>query len=163
MLTKFENQQIVTDKTSFFLDEQIRRIVLLIEKQWISKEIAIDLDLEETEYVFNEEMLSQMWLNLIGNAIKYSHPGGTVWISCKRQKDTITVEIRDNGEGMSPETIRKIFDKFYQSDNSHKSEGNGLGLAIVRRIAELANAEISVQSEIGKGTVFIVKLPSPTE
>ena len=158
-LTKFENQQIVTDKTEFFLDEQLRRIVLLLEKQWTACGVNIDLDLDEVKYNFNEEMLSQMWLNLIGNAIKFSPRDGTVLIRCRNKQDYICVEIADCGDGMNQETLHKIFDKFYQCDTSHKSDGNGLGLAIVKRIAELANAEITVKSEVGKGTVFSVKLP----
>ena len=159
MLTQYENQQIVTDKTEFFLDEQLRRIVLLLEKQWTSNEIGVELELEEIRYYSNEEMLSQMWLNLISNAIKFSHHGGTITIRCSQQNETVCVEIRDSGEGMSEETLHSIFDKFYQCDTSHKSEGNGLGLAIVKRIAELANAEITVKSELGKGTAFFVHLP----
>ena len=158
-LTKFENQQIVTDKTQFYLDEQIRRTVLLLEKQWTARDISIELELDEIIYNFNEEMLAQMWLNLIGNAIKFSHKGGTVLVRCRKKQDFICVDITDSGEGMNEETIHRIFDKFYQSDTSHKSEGNGLGLAIVKRIAELANAELSVKSEIGKGSTFSVKLP----
>ncbi len=160
MLTKFENQQIVTDKTEFYLDEQIRRIVLLLEKQWTAAEVEIELDLDEIKYSFNEEMLSQMWLNLIGNAIKFSGKGGKVTVSCKKKKDFIYVEIGDNGEGISKESLHKIFEKFYQCDTSHKSNGNGLGLAIVKRIAELANAEITVKSEAGAGTTFYVNLPT---
>ena len=159
MLTKFENQQIVTDKTEFYLDEQIRRIVLLLEKQWTAAQVEIELDLEEIRYNFNEEMLSQMWLNLIGNAIKFSQNGGTVLIKCHKKNGFICVEICDSGEGMNEDALHKIFDKFYQCDTSHKSDGNGLGLAIVKRIAELANAEITVKSEAGKGTSFFVKLP----
>ena len=163
LLTKFENQQIVTDKTDFYLDEQIRRIVLLLEKEWNSNEVTIELELEEIRYNFNEEMLSQMWLNIIGNAIKFSHRGGNVYVKCARENDRICVEISDSGEGMNSETIKRIFDKFYQSDHSHKSDGNGLGLSIVKRIAELANAEITVKSEIGRGTTFYVYLPAASD
>lgn len=163
MLTKFENQQIVTDKTEFYLDEQIRRIVLLLEKEWLSNEINMELELEEIKYNFNEEMLSQMWLNIIGNAIKFSDKGGTVFVRCRRAYDKICVEIADSGDGMDSESVKKIFDKFYQCDTSHKSNGNGLGLSIVKRIAELADAEITVESEIGQGTTFLVRLPFAPE
>ncbi len=159
MLTKFENQQIVTDKTEFYLDEQIRRTVLLLEKEWTAREVNIELELDEVKYNFNEEMLAQMWLNLIGNAIKFSHRADTVLVRCRKNQNNICVDISDSGEGMNEETLRKIFDKFYQCDTSHKSEGNGLGLAIVKRIAELANAEISVISHQGEGTCFSVILP----
>ncbi len=163
ILTRFENQQIVTDKTEFYLDEQIRRTVLLLEKQWTAREVNIELELEEIKYNFNEEMLAQMWLNLISNAIKFSHQGGTVLVRCRMKQENICVDIIDSGAGINQETLYKIFDKFYQCDTSHKSEGNGLGLAIVKRIAELADAEITVKSEFGKGTVFSVKLPPVKE
>ena len=162
-LTKFENQQIVTDKTEFYLDEQIRRTVLLLEKQWTAREVNIELELDDIRYHFNEEMLAQMWLNLIGNAIKFSHRGGTVYVRCRVKQNNVCVDISDSGDGMNEKALQKIFDKFYQCDTSHKSEGNGLGLAIVKRIAELANAEITVKSEPGKGTAFSVKLPLVSE
>lgn len=159
LLTKFENQQIVTDKTEFYLDEQIRRTVLILEKQWSTKNIEPVLELEEIKYTFNEEMLSQVWLNLIGNAVKFSPESGEIFIRCKRKENRIVVDVTDSGDGMDEATMHKIFDKFYQSDTSHKSEGNGLGLSIVKRIIELADGEISVKSELGKGSTFRVCLP----
>lgn len=159
LLTKFENQQIVTDKTEFYLDEQLRHVVLILEKQWSAKSIEPELDLDEVQYIFNEEMLSQMWLNLIGNAIKFSPDGGAIKIRCKKKDSCVVVDISDSGEGMDSDTLHRIFDKFYQGDTSRKSHGNGLGLAIVKRIAELANGEVTVKSEQGKGSTFRVKLP----
>lgn len=159
LLTKFENQQIVTDKTEFYLDEQLRHVVLLLEKQWSAKSIEPELELDEVRYTFNEEMLSQLWLNLIGNAIKFSPEGGTIKIRCKTKATCVVVDITDGGEGMDADTLHRIFDKFYQGDNSRKSDGNGLGLAIVKRIAELANGEVTVKSEKGKGSTFRIRLP----
>ena len=159
LLTKFENQQIVTDKTNFYLDEQIRRDVLILEKEWSSKNIEPVLELEEIKYTFNEEMLSQVWLNLIGNAVKFSPEGGEIHIRCRKKEQKIIVDITDSGEGMDEATMHRIFDKFYQNDTSHKSEGNGLGLSIVKRIVELAHGEITVKSELGKGSTFRVSLP----
>lgn len=159
LLTNFENQQIVTDKTEFYLDEQLRHVVLILEKEWSSRGIEPELDLDEVRYTFNEEMLSQMWLNLIGNAIKFSPDGGTIKIRCKKKDQHIVVDIIDGGEGMDADTLRKIFDKFYQGDTSRKADGNGLGLAIVKRIAELAGGEVTVKSEQGKGSRFRVRLP----
>lgn len=158
-LTKFENQQIVTDKTDFYLDEQIRSSILLLEKQWSAKNIDFELNLSEIKYHFNEEMLSQVWINLIGNAIKFSPENETITVRCIKRDHKIQIDISDNGEGMDSETIKKIFDKFYQSDTSHKSEGNGLGLSIVKRIIELAGGEITVVSEPKKGSTFKVYLP----
>ncbi len=159
MLTKFENQQIVTDKTEFYLDEQIRRAVLILEKQWEAKNIEFSLELDEIKYVFNEEMLSQVWINLIGNAIKFSHENGIISIRCRKKDSKAIIDVIDCGEGMDANTVNKIFDKFYQFDTSHKAEGNGLGLSIVKRIVELAGGEISVISEMGKGSTFRVILP----
>ncbi len=163
MLTKFENQQIVTDKTEFYLDEQIRKAVLILEKQWEAKNIEFSLELDETKYVFNEEMLSQVWINLIGNAIKFSQDNGSISIRCRQKESNIIIDIIDSGEGMDALTVNKIFDKFYQCDTSHKSEGNGLGLSIVKRIVELAGGEISVISEHLKGSTFRVSLPAHTD
>lgn len=160
LLTKFENQQIVTDKTEFYLDEQIRRTVLILEKQWSARNINPVLELDEIKYTFNEEMLSQVWLNLIGNAIKFSPDGGEILIKCRRKDSQIIVDVTDSGDGMDENTMHRIFDKFYQSDTSHKSEGNGLGLSIVKRIIELAKGEVSVKSEVGKGSTFKVCLPA---
>lgn len=159
MLNKFENQQIVTDKTEFYLDEQIRRAVLILEKQWEAKNIELSLELDEIKYLFNEEMLSQVWINLIGNAIKFSSEGGVISIRCREKDGKAVIDVIDSGDGMDSDTVKKIFDKFYQCDTSHKSEGNGLGLSIVKRIVELAGGEISVISELGKGSTFRVSLP----
>ena len=159
LLTNFENQQIVTDKTTFYLDEQLRHVVLLLEKEWSGHAIEPELMLEEVSYTFNEEMLAQLWLNLIGNAIKFSPDGSTIQIRCRQYDGFALVDVIDSGEGMDAETVRHIFDKFYQGDTSRKSDGNGLGLAIVKRIVELAEGEITVKSEEGKGSAFEVRLP----
>lgn len=159
LLTNFENQQIVTDKTEFYLDEQLRHVVLLLEKQWSTRNIVPELWLEEVKYTFNEEMLTQLWLNLIGNAVKFSPDGGTVTVRCRQREDWVIVDVTDQGEGMDAATLRRIFDKFYQGDTSRKSDGNGLGLAIVKRITELAGGEITVTSEPLKGSTFRVRLP----
>ncbi len=159
LLNKVEKQRIVTDKTEFYLDEQIRRSVLILEKEWSAKSIEFDLELDEIKYVFNEEMLSQVWLNLISNAVRFSPNESTVSISCHRRERMIVTEVADKGEGMDDETVKKIFDRFYQSDTSHKSEGNGLGLSIAKRIVELADGSIYVTSKLGEGSVFTVELP----
>lgn len=159
LLTKFENQQIVTDKKEFYLDEQLRKCVLLLEKQWSNKKLELDLDLKEIKYLSNEEMLSHVWINLLSNAIKFSRENGEITLSCRKEEQDILVEITDNGIGIDKNTISHIFDKFYQGDTSHVMEGNGLGLSLVKRIVELCRGDISVISETGKGTTFIVRLP----
>lgn len=159
MLSKLENQQIITDKTSFSLDEQIRNCILLLEKQWTAKDISFDIDMQEIQYTTNAEMLSQVWVNIIGNAIKFSPEGSSIRVKLFKEGDVITAEITDRGIGMDQQIISHIFERFYQGDRAHASEGNGLGLPLVKRIVELCNGNIRVESQYGKGTNFIVTLP----
>ena len=159
MLSKLENQQIITDKTSFSLDEQIRNCILLLEKQWTAKDISFDIDMQEIQYTTNAEMLSQVWVNIIGNAVKFSPEGSSIRVKLFKEGDVITAEITDRGIGMDQQTISHIFERFYQGDRAHASEGNGLGLPLVKRIVELCNGNIRVESQYGKGTNFIVTLP----
>lgn len=159
LLTKLENQSIVTEKSEFYLDEQIRNCILLLEKSWSEKDIELDIDLDEIEYEFNEEMLSHVWINLISNAIKFTPEGGKMRCSLKRIGNSVVFEIEDNGEGMSEEVKSRIFEKFYQGDSSHATKGNGIGLNIVQRIVTLAGGSISVESQIGNGSKFTVRIP----
>lgn len=158
MLSKLENQQIVTEKTEFRLDEQLRTCILLLEKQWTGKELQLDVELEEVTCYANAEMLSQAWVNLLGNAIKFTPQGGTIGVTLLHENGGATIIISDTGIGMDAETQKHIFEKFYQGEASHHAEGNGLGLAMVKRIITLCNGKISVQSEPGNGTVFTVSL-----
>ena len=159
LLSKLENQAIVTEKTEFWLDEQLRTCLVLLEKQWGPKELDLNLELDEVKYYFNENMLSQVWLNLFGNAIKFTPKGGTLSCSLKADESTVTVKITDTGCGMSEDTVRHIFDKFYQGDTSHTGDGNGIGLNIVSRILYLCGGSVKVESEIGSGSSFTVTLP----
>lgn len=163
LLSKLENQVIVTDKTSFDLDEQLRTCLLVLEKQWSEKNIELDLDLIPVTYTFNEDMLSEVWINLFGNAIKFTPEGGTVSCAMRKTEREIEVRISDTGSGISPEAMTHIFEKFYQADQSHGSEGNGIGLTIVSRILELCGGRITVQSRLGKGSTFAVYLPCDDE
>lgn len=159
LLSKFENQQIVTNQTQFELDEQLRNCVILLEKDWSKGNIDMHLDLEQVKISGNAEMLSHLWINLIENAIKYSGDNGLVTVSCHKDGVNAEVIISDTGVGMDEMTLKHVFDKFYQGDKSHSVTGNGLGLSIVKRIVELCNGKITVKSKVGKGTAFIVKLP----
>lgn len=166
LLTRLENQKIMPDLTRFSLDEQIRQAILLLEKQWSDKYIELDLDLPYLEICANEEMLSHVWINIIGNAIKFSECGGKLAVSCRLTGRKVQVTVADNGIGMDEETCARIFDKFYQGEYSgsaqpsHSVEGNGLGLPLVKRIVELSNGTVSVQSRPGEGSTFIVELPA---
>lgn len=159
LLTKLENQEIITGKESFYLDEQIRSCILLLQQQWEEKGISFELELDSFQYFGNEEMLSYVWTNLISNAIKFSEPRSTIWIRCIEDVSDVKVNIRDEGIGMEDQTRIHIFEKFYQGDSSRKSEGNGLGLSLVKRIVELCGGRISVKSQMGKGSEFILRFP----
>ena len=159
LLTKLENQQIVTDKTEYRLDEQMRSAVLLLEKQWSAKDLELSLILDEVTYLGNEEMMSHVWVNLIGNAIKFSPEGGLLEMSCARRDGAVVAVVRDHGEGMDEATQKRIFEKFYQGDSAHATEGNGLGLSLVSRIVDLCGGTVEVNSAPGEGTAFTVMLP----
>ncbi len=163
LLTKFENQQLITNQAEYELDEQIRNCIILLEKQWSKKNIEINLDLEPIRIFSNAEMLSHLWINLIENAIKYSNDNGNITIKCYEKVDDIQFIISNDGNGMDDNTLKHIFVKFYQGDKSHASPGNGLGLSIVKRIIELCKGEIAIESEIGQSTTFTVKLPKAQE
>lgn len=159
LLTKFENQQFVIDQTEYELDEQIRNCVILFEKQWSSKDIEINLELEPVRVLGNADMLSHLWNNLIDNAIKYTGENGHITIMCRETGGYVHFSISDDGGGMDAYTLKHIYDKFYQGDKSHATQGNGLGLSIVKRILELCRGEMAVESKPGQGTTFTVKLP----
>lgn len=159
-LSKLENQEFIVDKSEFGLDEQIRQALLLLEAQWNDKEINLDITLEPVVFYGNEELLMQVWLNLLGNAIKFTDSGGSIAIDLCQTDQAVTVRIADSGTGMTEEVLNHIFVKFYQGDKSRSAEGNGLGLPLVRRIVELCGGEISVESTPGKGSVFAVSFPA---
>ena len=159
LLTKLENQSIVTEKSEFYLDEQIRACILLLEKSWSDKNIELDIELDEIIYTFNEEMLSHVWINLFSNAIKFTPEGGKISCTLKKCDNGTAFEIKDSGEGMTDEVKERIFEKFYQGDSSHSTTGNGIGLNIVHRILTLAGGSITVESEPKKGAKFTVTLP----
>ncbi len=159
LLSRFENQQIVTSVSTFSIDEQIRHTLVLLEKEWSRKGLQLDLELDEVTYTTNEEMLSLVWTNLLSNAIKYSHEGGRIEIVCDEDAEHVHVVVSDEGIGISEEDQKHIFDKFFQADPSHKGSGNGLGLALVRRIVELCGGTVRVSSRPGQGASFSVTLP----
>lgn len=157
LLSKLENQQIPTGKTRYRLDEQIRQSIVALEPAWEKKEIEFDVELEHGVYQGNEAMMHHVWDNLIGNAIKFSPSGGTVRIVLTKEEKGYRFVIEDQGPGISEDRKNRIFDKFYQGDNSHKAEGNGLGLALVKRILTMEGGEISVEN-LDPGCRFTVLL-----
>lgn len=158
-LSKLENQQIVTDKTEFDLDEQIRQCILLQESVWSEKQIDMVPELEKVKFVGNEEMLNRVWANLISNAIKFTPIGGIVTVRLTQAENAVTVSVSDTGIGMSEETQGHIFEKFYQGDKSHARAGYGIGLTVVGRVVALCNGNITVESRLGEGSTFTVTLP----
>ena len=159
LMTSLQNREIITDKTSFSLDEQLRSCMLSLEPQWSEKNIEIDMEsLDEVDFFWNEHLLSQVWYNLFGNAVKFTEAGGTIRVECRKNDDEIVVTVADNGCGIPETALPHIFDKFYQADSSHATKGNGLGLSLVKRIVELCGGSISVSSKVGEGTEFVVKL-----
>ncbi|MBQ4165643.1 MAG: HAMP domain-containing histidine kinase [Oscillospiraceae bacterium] len=158
LLTSIENRDIVSDKTSFSLDEQLRSSMLHLEPRWSEKNIEIDMELDEVEFFWNELLLSHVWNNLFDNAVKFTPENGKISVSCRQGGGVITVRVRDNGEGIPNEALPHIFEKFYQSDASHATKGNGLGLPLVKRILSLCGGQISVHSTLGMGTEFTVTL-----
>lgn len=158
-ISKLENQQMITDKKIYRLDEQIRKAVLSLEPLWDSKNISLDIDLPKQSYNNNEALIYHIWYNLISNAIKFAPENGTVAIKMSSGDNTVKVSVADNGCGMTDEVKKHIFEKFYQGDATHKAEGNGLGLALVKRIVELCDGSVSVESTLGNGSVFTVELP----
>ena len=156
-LSKLENQGILSE-SQFSLDEQIRRVFLLLEKKWEEKGIELDLDLPKTECKGNAELMQIVWYNLVSNAIKYSREGGTVRVRITKKDDRTTVCVEDNGIGIGEEDKKHVFEKFYQADKSHSSGGNGLGLSLVKKIVELHGGWVSVESVLGEGSRFYVTL-----
>ncbi len=157
-LTKIENQTILTGASEFNLSEQIRNCVLLLENKWSKKNIQLDLAFDEYTVYANEELLKEVWINLLDNAIKYSDEGGTVRIHITEIESRFLVAVSDTGEEIPEEARKLIFRKFFQVDESHSSPGNGIGLAIVKKIVELHGGDITVSSGNRK-TVFTVSLP----
>lgn len=158
-LSKLEQQAVIVEKEEFRLDEQIRQALLLLEPQWSGKNLALDIDMEPLLFRGSEEMLMQVWLNLLGNAVKFSYDGGSVTVRLSSRSGCVHAVIADDGIGMGEEVQRHIFDKFYQGDPSRTAEGNGLGLPLARRIVSLYRGDIQVQSAPGEGAVFTVTLP----
>lgn len=159
LISKIESQDNVGNMRSFSLDEQIRRSVLLLEPQCSRKRMELEIELEPIQITANDELLHHVWLNLLSNAVKFSRPQGRLTISAHAASDAATVMIADTGIGMEPDVREHLFDKFYQGDKSRTTEGNGLGLSLAKRIVDLHEGAIQVDSEIEKGSCFTVTLP----
>ena len=157
-LNKLENQQIFPQPKEFDLGEQLCECLLGFEDAWEAKNLEIEMDIQEDVRIKSDpELLSLVWNNLISNAVKFTPDGGTIGLSLKTEDGSVVVQVRDTGCGMKPEVGQHIFEKFYQGDTSHATQGNGLGLALVKRGVDILSGEIGVQSVYGEGSTFTVK------
>ena len=159
LMSRLDTQKIIPDKKPFSLDEQLRRCSILLSGQWTEKELDMTMDLDEAVYVGDYDLMQHLWINLLTNAVKYTPKGGSITVTLKNEEKFIAVSVVDTGKGIPPEDRERIFDKYYQTDKSHSKRGLGLGLAICKRIVQLCNGSLTVESEVGVGSTFTVKLP----
>lgn len=159
LLSKVNNESIRPKANTYRLDEQIRQSIFALERKWTEKSIDLDIEMDEVEYCGYEGFMMHVWTNLIDNAIKFDSYGGSIRLRLKKDGERVRFTVSDTGPGIAPEEQSRIFTKFYQVDSSHKEEGNGLGLALVKRIVTSSGGNISVESEPGAGATFTVELP----
>lgn len=158
-LNRLENQQIYPHNASYDLGEQLCECLLQFENVWEEKDIDIETDIEQDVRInADSELMMLVWNNLLSNAFKFTDKGGKVSVSLSATQSHATVTVKDTGVGMTAEVGKHIFEKFYQGDTSHSVQGNGLGLALVKRVIDIMHGEISVESAVGKGTAFTVKI-----
>ena len=158
-LSKIENRKILTKNDRVLLGEQLREDVLLYEPEWTAKNISVEIDADDEVFVCaDKELLALMWSNLLSNAFKFTPEGGAVTVEVKEADGKISVSVADTGPGIPPEQRERIFEKFYQGDTSHVTRGNGLGLALVKSVADLYGYKVAVESEEGSGSRFTVTM-----
>ena len=160
MLTKLEQQTDRVEKAPFWLDEQLRQVMVGLEPLWGAKDLELDLELEPLRCNGSEDLLYHVWSNLLSNAVKFSPNGGVLSVRLEKREKSAVFTVTDRGPGMTADVQRHIFDKFYQGDHSRRQEGSGLGLPLAKRITQLCGGTISVQSQPGQGSTFTVTLPT---
>ncbi|WP_238996673.1 sensor histidine kinase [Paenibacillus pinistramenti] len=160
-LASLDSRQLELQTERFRLDKQLQLQVLSCEPQWLEKNIEMDAELKPVEMEADQNLLSQVWVNLLHNAVKFTPPGGTVRISLSASDSEAVISVQDTGIGIAEENLPHIFERFYKADRSRARHegGNGLGLSILQKIVELHHGEVSVTSQLGEGTEFIVRLP----
>ena len=159
LLSKLSSQKIVSKTERYSLDEQLRQCALILSPQWLEKKQTFSGDFEKADFEGNRELMQHLWLNLIGNAVKYTPAGGEISVELKQTEESILVRISDTGPGMDKEIMEHLFDPYYQGDRSHSGQGLGLGLAIAKQIVGLCRGEITVNSRVNEGSEFKVLLP----
>ena len=157
-LNKLENQGIIPEARAFDLSEQLRRCAASFVDTWERKNISFEADLEEIRICYDESMLEIVWNNLLSNAVKFSNYNGSIFVGLKARDGFAVISVSDTGVGIDKDTQKHIFDKFFQGDSSRSVEGNGLGLALVKKSIELLGGTVSVDSTPGYGTTFTVCL-----
>ncbi len=157
-INKLENQKIQPENQRFDLTALVAECIVAYEELMENKQIELVCDLDEVIVYSAPALLELIWNNLLSNAVKFTNEGGRVEVTLKKQGKNAVVSVSDTGCGISPETGARIFEKFYQGDTSHSQEGNGLGLALVKKVVDVLGGEISVHSELGKGSRFEVTL-----
>lgn len=160
MLTKLEQQTDRVEKAPFWLDEQLRQVMVGLEPLWGAKDLELDLELEPLRYNGSEDLLYHVWSNLLSNAVKFSPQGAVLSVRLEKREKSAVFTVTDRGPGMTADVQRHIFDKFYQGDHSRRQEGSGLGLPLAKRITQLCGGTISVDSQPGQGSTFTVTLPT---
>ncbi len=160
MLSRIEHQAILTDVEAFDLTEQLRQVVVLLAGKWEAKHLDIRFEADEVTIQGNAELLNQVWINLLDNAIKFSPERGAITMDLKRANGKVAVTVSDEGPGIPADVKTHVFERFYQGDSSHATKGNGLGLAIAKRIVLLHGGDIRCEDAKGGGTAFVVELPA---
>lgn len=163
LMSKLDSQTSLTETSVFSVNEQLKQCVLVLDNEFKAKNLEVKIKLGKMRVNASVDMLQQVWINLLTNAIKYTPENGIIRITSTELEKEYIVSISDNGMGMNEETLKHIFDKYYQGDNSHSTSGNGLGLSIAKRIVELSGGKIEASSTEGKGTTFSVRLPKLKE
>jgi signal transduction histidine kinase len=159
-LSKIENQTLLSGQSDIDLGEHVRRAMLMIESKWVEKQLELEVEIDDVFYYGNGELLSQVWVNVLDNAVKFSPKYGRLEVSLTQEKNAVTFRVRDYGSGMEEEARTHMFEKFYQEDKSITTDGNGLGMAVVKKIVVLHGGEIFVDSAPGEGTEIIITLPN---
>ncbi|MDO5784583.1 MAG: HAMP domain-containing sensor histidine kinase [Eubacteriales bacterium] len=159
LLSKLSSQQIITDMERYNLGEQLRQCSIILSPQWMKKQIEFNGDFPDVSFYANKELMQHLWLNIIGNAVKFTPDGGEITVTLREEENTAVITVSDTGMGMSNETCAHLFDPYYQGDSSRSSLGLGLGLSIAKRIVELNNGTITVKSELRIGSEFTITVP----
>ncbi|MGN0553805.1 MAG: ATP-binding protein [Oscillospiraceae bacterium] len=163
-LNKLEKQAISPEPKRYDVCAQLCECALQFENVWEEKNIEFEADLEDRTYIeADEELMAIVWTNLLSNAVKFTPNGGKITLTEKSDGERVIISVTDTGCGMNKQTMKHIFDKFYQGDTSHSTEGNGLGLALVQKIMQISDGTVTVKSSLGNGSVFTVTLPSSVQ